>query len=223
MPRGMGGAMIVPSIELAELLKGYRSFREHGWKSERERWASLREGQEPRVMVIACSDSRVDPAQIFDVHPGEIFVVRNVAALVPPFEITPGLHGVSAALEFAVQVLKVREIVVMGHGMCGGCKAALTQELLGTEPGNGGFIANWIEMLDDVREPVVSEFGTEGLAAERAMEQAAVKVSLANLRTFPCVREKEKRGSLTLRGAFFAISDGVLHLLDERTGKFSPA
>ena len=174
-------------------------------------------------MVIACSDSRVDPAQIFDVSPGEIFVVRNVAALVPPFETTPGLHGVSAALEFAVQVLKVREVVVMGHGMCGGCKAALTQELLGTEPGKGGFIANWIEMLDEVRDPIARELGTEGRTAERAMEEAAVKVSLANLRTFPCVVEKEKRGSLTLRGALFAISDGVLHLLDERTGKFSPA
>lgn len=215
--------MIIPSVELTELLQGYRRFREQGWKPERERWAGLREGQEPRVMVIACSDSRVDPAQIFDVSPGEIFVVRNVAALVPPFETTPGLHGVSAALEFAVQVLKVREVVVMGHGMCGGCKAALTQELLGTEPGKGGFIANWIEMLDEVRDPIARELGTEGRTAERAMEEAAVKVSLANLRTFPCVVEKEKRGSLTLRGALFAISDGVLHLLDERTGKFSPA
>jgi len=215
--------MIVPSTELAELLQGYRRFREAGWKSERERWASLCEGQQPRIMVIACSDSRVDPAQIFDVHPGEIFVVRNVAALVPPFETTPGLHGVSAALEFAVQVLKVREILVMGHGMCGGCKAALTQELSGTEPGQGGFIANWIEMLDPVRDPIARQFGTDGRSAERAMEEAAVKVSLTNLRSFPCVQEKERRGSLTLRGAFFAITDGVLHLLDEKTGNFSPA
>ncbi|MEO6388676.1 MAG: carbonic anhydrase [Croceibacterium sp.] len=215
--------MIVPSTELAELLLGYRRFRETGWKPERERWASLREGQEPRVMVIACSDSRVDPAQIFDVSPGEIFVVRNVAALVPPFETSPGHHGVSAALEFAVQVLKVREILVMGHGMCGGCKVALTQELHGTEPGKGGFIADWIEMLDDARGPVAAEFGTTGREAERAMEQEAVKVSLANLRTFPCVREKEKSHHLTLRGAYFAISDGVLNLLDERSGRFSPA
>jgi len=215
--------MIIPSVELAELLQGYRRFRESGWAPNRERWATLRDGQQPRVMVIACSDSRVDPAQIFDVHPGEIFVVRNVAALVPPFETTPGHHGVSAALEFAVQVLKVREIVVMGHGMCGGCKAALTQELHGSEPGRGGFIANWIEMLDQAREPIARDMGTEGRPAELAMEQAAVKVSLANLRTFPCVQEKERRGDLTLRGAFFAISDGVLHLLDERTGRFSAA
>ena len=215
--------MIVPSVELTELLRGYRRFREQGWKPERERWAELREGQQPRVMVIACSDSRVDPAQIFDVRPGEIFVVRNVAALVPPFETTPGHHGVSAALEFAVQVLKVREIVVMGHGMCGGCQAALTQELRDAEPGEGGFIANWIDMLDDVRDEVADRLGTTGRPAERAMEQAAVRVSLANLRTFPCIAEKEKRGTLTLRGAYFAISDGELCLLDERTGKFSPA
>ena len=215
--------MIVPSVELTELLHGYRRFREQGWKPERERWAELREGQQPRVMVIACADSRVDPAHIFDVRPGEIFVVRNVAALVPPFETTPGHHGVSAALEFAIQVLRVREIVVMGHGMCGGCQAALTQELHGTEPGQGGFIANWIDMLDGVRDPIAEQFGTTGREAERAMEQAAVKVSLANLRTFPCIQEKEKRGSLTLRGAYFAISDGVLHLLDEQSGLFKPA
>lgn len=212
-----------PSPELDRLLEGYARFRNTGWTSNRERWATLKDGQQPGVMVIACSDSRVDPAQIFDVNPGEIFVVRNVAAMVPPFETTPGHHGVSAALEFAVQVLQVQEIVVMGHGMCGGCKAALTRELHGTEPGKGGFIADWIALLDDAREEVVAHHGVEGRAAERAMEQAGVRASLANLRTFPCVREKERDGSLNLRGAFFAISDGVLHLLDEDTGRFAPA
>jgi carbonic anhydrase len=174
-------------------------------------------------MILACADSRSDPAEIFDARPGEMFVVRNIAALAPPYETSRGFHGVSAALEFAVQVLSVREIVVMGHGMCGGCQAALTQELHGMEPGHGGFIADWISMLDDVRGPIVEEYGTDGRAAERAMEHAAVRVSLANLRTFPCVRELEARGKLRLRGAFFAIADGVLHLLDERTGRFNPA
>lgn len=211
-----------PSLELAGLVEGYRRFREHGWTPRRERWAALREGQEPRVMVIACSDSRVDPAQVFDVDPGEIFVVRNVAALVPPFETTPGHHGVSAALEFAVQFLKVREIVVMGHGMCGGCKAALTQSMHGEEPGRGGFIADWIDLLGEAREKVVAEHGTEGRPAERAMEQEGVKVSLANLRSFPCVAELEAQGRVRLRGAFFAISDGKLHLLDEASGAFVP-
>lgn len=210
------------SPELDRLIAGYQRFRTNGWSPNRERWASLRESQQPQIMVIACSDSRVDPAQIFDVDPGEIFVVRNVAAMVPPFETTPGHHGVSAALEFAVQVLGVKEIVVMGHGMCGGCKAALTRELHGTAPGEGGFIADWIALLDDVRDPVVAAHGTHGRDAERAMEHAGVRVSLANLRTFPCVRRKERDGDLRLRGAFFAISDGVLHLLDEESGQFNP-
>ena len=210
------------SPQLDHLIEGYRRFRETGWHPRRERWATLRDGQEPEVMIIACSDSRVDPAQIFDVDPGEIFVVRNVAALVPPFENAPGHHGVSAALEFAVQVLKVREIIVLGHGMCGGCKAALTQELQGSVPGQGGFIADWIALLDDARDEVAEAMGTQGRTAERAMEQAGVKVSLANLRTFPCIQEKEARGTIKLRGAFFAISDGLLHVLDETSGDFAP-
>ncbi|MBX7496128.1 carbonic anhydrase [Qipengyuania sp. 6B39] len=210
--------------EFAHLLEGYRRFRETGYPRQRARYDRLvEEGQSPKLMVIGCSDSRVDPAQIFDVDPGEIFVVRNVAALVPPFETTPGLHGVSAALEFAVQFLKVRQILVMGHGMCGGCKAALTQDLRDTAPGEGGFVANWIHLLDEARDKVAEKYGTDGVAAERAMEMAAVGVSIENLRTFPCVREKEASGDLKLRGAFFAISEGVLHVLDENTGEFAPA
>ncbi|MES2492069.1 MAG: carbonic anhydrase [Pseudomonadota bacterium] len=207
--------------EFATLLEGYRRFRDGAYSEQKERFERLaQEGQSPKLMVIACSDSRVDPAQIFDVDPGEIFVVRNVAAMVPPFETTPGRHGVSAALEFAVQVLKVRQIVVLGHGLCGGCKAALTQELRGAEPGEGGFIADWIALLDEARAPVAALHGTHGDEAERAMELAAVKVSLQNLRTFPCIQRKEAAGTLRLRGAFFAISDGVLHLLDENSGEF---
>jgi carbonic anhydrase len=213
----------ISSPVLDDLIEGYRRFREVGWTPHRERWAALGEGQAPKTMIIACSDSRVDPSQIFDVDPGEIFVVRNVAALVPPFETTPGHHGVSAALEFAVQVLKVKEVMVMGHGLCGGCKAALTQSLQGTEPGHGGFVADWISLLDEARRPVAESLGTEGREAERAMELAAVRVSLANLMTFPCVRSKVGSGKLRLRGAFFAISDGMLHILDETTGEFAPA
>jgi carbonic anhydrase len=213
----------ISSPVLDDMIEGYRRFREVGWTPHRERWAALGEGQAPKTMIIACSDSRVDPSQIFDVDPGEIFVVRNVAALVPPFETTPGHHGVSAALEFAVQVLKVKEVMVMGHGLCGGCKAALTQSLQGTEPGHGGFVADWISLLDEARQPVADRLGTEGREAEHAMELAAVRVSLANLMTFPCVRSKVGSGKLRLRGAFFAISDGMLHILDETTGEFAPA
>jgi carbonic anhydrase len=207
-----------------DMLNGYRHFRETGWAQQRERWDELRESQSPKVMVIACSDSRVDPSQIFDTNPGEIFVVRNVAALVPPFETTPGRHGVSAALEFAVQVLKVQDVLVMGHGRCGGCNAALTQELKDAPPGEGGFIAHWIDLLDDARDKVVTQFGEDrSRNAQRAMEQEAVKVSLANLRTFPCIQQKEDAGELRLIGAFFAISDGILHVLDEESGSFAPA
>ncbi|WP_209347660.1 carbonic anhydrase [Pontixanthobacter sp. CEM42] len=209
--------------EFAQLLEGYRRFRKNGYATQRDRFERLAEhGQSPKLMVIACSDSRVDPAQIFDVDPGEIFVVRNVAALVPPFETTPGMHGVSAALEFAVNVLKVRQIVVMGHGKCGGCKAALTKELHGAPLGKGGFVANWISQLDEVRGPVVDEHGTQGREAERAMELAAVRVSLENLHSFPCVQEREASGDLVLRGTFFAIFDGVLHVLDRESGEFIP-
>lgn len=206
----------------SDMLAGYARFRSRDWVSEREQWEKLGEGQSPKVMVIACSDSRVDPTQIFDTRPGEIFVVRNVAALVPPFETTPGRHGVSAALEFAVQFLKVEEILVMGHGFCGGCNAALSKAMDGMEPGEGGFIANWISLLDEAREKVARTHGTSGSIAERAMEMEAVKVSIANLRTFPCVRQKEQSGKLKLHGAVFAISDGVLRVLNETSGEFAP-
>lgn len=205
----------------SDLVAGYARFREHGWAIERERWATLAEGQAPKVMVIACSDSRTDPATVFDTSPGEIFVVRNVANLVPPFEVGGGRHGVSAALEFAVTQLKVQEIVVMGHGMCGGVHAALTNRFVEAEPGEGGFIAHWIDLLDDARDRVAKDHGT-GDAAARALELETVRVCLANLRTFPFVQEAEATGRLTLHGAWFAIREGVLWVMDE-TGQFSPA
>ncbi|HWH21849.1 MAG TPA: carbonic anhydrase, partial [Allosphingosinicella sp.] len=136
------------------LVEGYRHFKATGWSKERARWAQLAEGQSPKVMVIACSDSRVDPGQIFDANPGEMFVVRNVANLVPPFETGGGRHGVSAALEFAVTQLKVEEVIVLGHGFCGGCAAALTGQFDTADHGEGHFIGQWIELLRDAREAV---------------------------------------------------------------------
>lgn len=204
------------------MLDGYRRFRENDWKKQRERWEELKEGQSPKVMIIACSDSRVDPTQIFDIHPGETFIVRNVAALVPPFETKHGYHGVSAALEFAVQFLKVEEIVVMGHGLCGGCEAALTQQMKDLPPGEGGFIADWITLLDDARAKVVAEHGESNLRpTQLAMEHEGVKTSLSNLRTFPCIQKKESNGSIRLIGAWFAISGGKLHVLDEQADTFA--
>jgi carbonic anhydrase len=204
-----------------QLLTGYRRFRHEGWSRERDRWAELREGQSPEVMVIACSDSRVDPAQIFDTSPGEIFVVRNIANLVPPFELGGGRHGVSAALEFAVTQIEVGEVVVMGHGSCGGVAAAMSQRFAGAAPGVGGFIDHWVDMLDEARDRIVAEFGT-GPEAIRELEMETVRVSIANLRTFPCIPEREAAGTLKLRGAYFAIADGVLYLMDDE-GHFAPA
>jgi len=139
---------------LNQLIEGYRRFREKDWARERERWAELAEGQSPRVMILSCADSRVDPSHIFDARPGEMFVARNIAALAPPYETTSGYHGVSAALEFAVTQINVGEILVMGHGLCGGCAAALTGQFDDTEPGEGHFIADWVRMLSDAREKV---------------------------------------------------------------------
>lgn len=208
--------------EWTDLIDGYRRFRTREWAAERARWAELSAGQSPKVMVIACSDSRVDPSQIFDAHPGEIFVVRNVANLVPPFEIGGGRHGVSAALEFAVTQLEVSEVVVMGHGSCGGVHASLTRRFAGAAPGEGGFIAHWIDLLDDARDRIVAEHG-DGDAAIRALEHETVRVSIGNLRTFPWVAERETAGRLTLHGAWFAIAEGALHLMDPATGQFTPA
>lgn len=206
------------------LIEGYRRFRTDGWSRQRERWAELAEGQKPEVMVIACSDSRVDPTLIFDASPGEMFVVRNVANLIPPFETGGGRHGVSAALEFAVTQLEVAEVIVLGHGFCGGSAAALTGQFDGAGHGQGQFIAHWIDLLDEAREKVRAEhpypFGRE---AFNAMEREGVRVSLRNLRTFSWVREREMKGKLKLHGALFAVADGILHLLDEETGEFAPA
>jgi carbonic anhydrase len=207
--------------DFSDLLTGYQRFRSNGYQHQRARWEELSQGQSPRVMVIACSDSRVDPAQVFDTSPGEIFVVRNVANLVPPFELGGGRHGVSAALEFAVTQLEVPEIVVMGHGACGGVHAALTRRFQGQAPGAGGFIAHWVDMLDEARDRIVAEHG-EGPEAIHALELETVRVSIANLRTFPCIPEREAAGKLTIHGAYFAIADGALHVMDE-SGAFAPA
>ena len=206
----------------SDLIAGYRHFRAIDWQVERERWSELAEGQSPKVMVIACSDSRVEPAVIFNSRPGEMFVVRNVAALAPPFETTPGLHGVSAALEFAVTQLEIEEIVVMGHELCGGCAAALTGQFDHAPHGEGQFIANWVSLLDDARREVVDQHPDLDAQTFVAMEFAAVRVSLANLRTFPFVAEREEAGKLELHGCHFSIAEGRLYLLDEAEGEFRP-
>jgi carbonic anhydrase len=173
-------------------------------------------------MILSCADSRVDPAEIFDARPGEMFVVRNIAGLAPPYETSPGFHGVSAALEFAVTQLEVEEIVVMGHGLCGGCAAALTGQFDGTTPGEGHFIADWVRMLAGARETVRARHHELDREAFQEMEWEAVKVSLANLRTFPWIAERERQRTLALHGAHFSIAEGRLYALDEAEGEFRP-
>lgn len=204
--------------EFIQLLDGYRRFRSGNYETHRQKWEQLAEGQQPPVMIIACCDSRVDPATIFDTRPGQAFVLRNVANLVPPYEVGGGLHGVSAAIEFAVAGLQVRQVVVLGHGACGGVAAALNGGDLGT-PGRS-FIDDWVSIIGDARDRLLTEQSGD---VQRALELETVRISLGNLRTFPFVREREESGQLILRGAYFAISDGVLHLLDETSGEFKPA
>src|SRR6187200_3491681 len=142
------------------LLEGYQRFRANQFQAARDRWEELAEGQSPRAVVIACSDSRADPATIFDTNPGEIFVVRNVANLVPPFETGGGRHGVSAALEFAVTQLNVPEIVVMGHERCGGISAALTGQFHDAPEGEGGFVATWMAQIGEPAAAISRDHGT---------------------------------------------------------------
>jgi carbonic anhydrase len=207
---------------LTRLIEGYRRFREKDWARERERWAELAEGQSPKVMILACADSRSDPAQIFDAHPGEMFVVRNIAALAPPYETSRGYHGVSSALEFAVTQLDVGEILVMGHGLCGGCAAALTGQFDDVPPGEGHFIGDWVRMLNEARDTVRSRHDQLDREAFLDMEREAVKVSLANLRTFPWIAAREEAGALKLHGAHFSIAEGRLYVLDEAEADFRP-
>ena len=202
------------------LIDGYRRFRAKQ-SGAKEQWEQLAEGQAPRACIIACCDSRADPATIFDTDPGEIFVVRNVANLVPPFEASGGRHGVSAALEFAVTQLNVPEIVVMGHERCGGITAALTGMFNGAEAGEGGFVHRWMSQIEGPAEEIAHAHGT-GEDAQRKLEEVSIRQSLANLRTFPFVAEREKNGTLKILGCHFSIRDGELWLLDETEDVFRP-
>lgn len=199
---------------MERLLDGYRAFKAGRWPQECAHYAELAKGQSPELLVIACSDSRVDPATIFDVRPGELFVVRNVAAIVPPCETDTSHHGTSAAIAFAVVQLQVRGILVLGHAQCGGIAAALDGKLAAGIP----FLSTWIDLLEPARKHSAHIHNQE----ERhvAMEQDCIRLSLENLMTFPFVAERVKSGALSLYGARFGIADGKLEMLDARSGAF---
>ena len=196
------------------LMEGYRAFLENRYVQEASVYRRLEsEGQTPRIMIVACCDSRVDPATIFSAGPGELFVVRNVANLVPPWEPHGDYHGTSAALEFAVTGLEVDHIVVMGHGQCGGIAAFL--EGLHSDGSPRGFIGKWMSLLNAARGHALrtaSETSPAGL--QRAVEEEGVRQSLANLKTFPFIAERVADGRLQLHGCWFAIATGQLMALD---------
>jgi len=201
-----------------EMLKaGYRSFIDGRLTDEAKRYAKLAEGQSPQVLMISCCDSRVSPEVIFDTGPGELFVIRNVANIVPPHETGGDYHGTSAAIEFAVEGLEVKHIVVLGHATCGGIKAYANP----AKPlSKGDFISKWVSLV----EPAASKAGdTEAPDYLTRLEYAMVAQSLENLMTFPFVRKRVESGQLTLHGAHFGIARGELLLRDPETGAFKPA
>jgi carbonic anhydrase len=195
-----------------KLLRGYASFRTGRYQQESDRYRQLGEGlQKPTVMIIACCDSRAAPETIFDAGPGEIFVMRNVANLVPPYAPDGKHHATSAAIEFAVLSLGVKHVVIMGHGRCGGIRAVVE----GSNPlSSGDFIGQWMRDVNDVAEAVRQDHNHND-DFQTAVEHASVEHSLANLRTFPWLRMRENKQDITVHGAWFDISLGELHAYDE--------
>jgi carbonic anhydrase len=192
---------------MRQLIEGYRRFRDNQWPERRSTFEALaRSGQSPPAMVIACSDSRIDPAMIFGTGPGELFTIRNVANLVPPYRPDAEPHATSAALEFAVRTLEVPDVIVMGHAMCGGIHALLQ----GPSDSAGDFVGPWMRIAEPARQKVLA---CEPADRQAACEREAIKVSLSNLLTFPWVAERVADGRLGLHGAMFDIRTGVLSLL----------
>jgi carbonic anhydrase len=198
-----------------QLIEGFRRFRESYWRENRELFEALTRGQAPRAMVIGCSDSRVDPQMIFGQEPGEIFVVRNIANLVPPFQASTDHHGTSAALEFAVRSLGVSHLIVLGHAHCGGIHALLQ----GPAGNPGDFVLPWMRIATAARERALAAAGGDIEAAQRLCEQEGVRLSLGNLMTFPWVKERVEDGRLALHGFYYDMDHGDLLVMDAQ-GRF---
>ncbi len=208
----------------ARLVEGYEVFLAGRFRREQDRYGELaKTGQRPKVLLIGCCNSRVSPEVIFDADPGEIFVVRNVANLVPPYMPNNDLHGTSASLEFAVVHLEVEHIVVMGHASCGGVRAYVeaAADPRPSPPLPGDFIGHWMSLIKPAAERIGPPTESLDLYAER-LAKASIIHTLANLRSFPYVRELEASGKLALHGAYFGVADGRLLALDERSGEFLP-
>jgi len=206
------------------LLAGYQSFVAARLPGEQARFKQMAEkGQTPRVMLIGCCDSRVPPEVIFGAGPGELFVVRNVANLVPIYGPDANLHGTSAALEFAVMGLRVEHVVVMGHAQCGGVRSYVENEVdpYARPLSPGDFIGQWMTLIKPAASRIGPPAGPVADYVERLAKES-VRQSLDNLRTFPWVKTLEERGRLKLHGAYFGVADGRLQTLDEATGAFTP-
>ncbi|UCH74189.1 MAG: carbonic anhydrase [Rhodospirillales bacterium] len=200
------------------LIAGFRRFKQDSYPAHVAAYRRLSSGQRPRTMIVACSDSRVDPAAIFSAGPGELFVVRNVANLVPPFAADRMHHGTSAALEFAVTALKVEQIVVMGHGQCGGIQACLAAA---SGPAPSYFVGQWVEIAAPARDAVIAAHpGASPPEQQLELEMESIRRSLAHLESFPFVREAVASRGMALDGAWFAIAEGDLHWLDRASGRF---
>ncbi|MDT7933166.1 MAG: carbonic anhydrase [Sphingomonadaceae bacterium] len=205
--------------EFRALLDGYRRFRLGPYRAERERWDRLAQGQNPPVMVIACSDSRVDPTRVFDSGPGEMFVLRNIANLVPPVSEIVGQSSVAAALEYAVTALKVHQIVVFGHARCGGIAAALAGEF--DTDAAGAHVRRWMEVIAPARAVVrAAQAVSPDIDPQRALEQASIRLSLDRLRSYDFIAAAEAAGELKLQGVVFDIADGSLRVLNHDSGVF---
>jgi len=198
-----------------DLISRARAFREGPFTEQQPLYRRLvREGQSPQILMIACSDSRVDPSVIFDADPGDIFMVRNVASLVPPCVADQNYHGTSAALEYGVLGLRVKHVVVLGHGHCGGIDALLR----GVDRGNpeSDFIGPWLSCAADVRDRVLARMPDSAHAEQaRELEYEATRQSVRNLMTFPWIRERVGAGALTLHAWHFDIAEGALSSLSE--------
>lgn len=203
----------------SSLIAGYRNFMSGRYTAESERYRHLADqGQKPQTLMIACCDSRAAPETIFDAGPGELFVMRNVANMVPPYEPDGNYHATSAALEFAVQALRVKDIIVMGHGRCGGIRAALDSNAEPLSPGD--FIGRWMGLVKPAAEQIQGNSGMTDSERQTALERISIRNSIANLRTFPCVRILEERGKLQLHGAWFDIANGELWIMDPDSRDF---
>ena len=206
---------------IEKLVKGYQNYREGSYENSRSLIEDLvTRGQRPDVAVIACSDSRVDPAILFQADPGDLFVVRNVANLVPPMEEEGTYHGTSAALEFAVLGLGVRHLIVLGHAHCGGIKL-----MMDAQPDSTVFkyVSPWVSMLAAAHRRVLATMGqADDAERTRACEQNAVLVSLENLTTFTWVRERVESGELQLHGWYVDIAVPELSAYDWESRSFKP-